>query len=136
MLTPQSQEASMQIVKTAAVLAAGMSIGALTSAVHSAPDHSLGMAMMSAIVDYQGTLVSGAGATAASRTSQGQYTVTFERDVSACSFAATSTFQSEMIGASADSAANVARVYSTFPMNGGGASASDSGFNLLVFCTK
>src|SRR6185437_12672333 len=53
-----------------------------------AADKTLGIALMSAIVDFQGTLISGSGATAASRTSEGQYTVMFDRDVSACTFAA------------------------------------------------
>jgi hypothetical protein len=106
-----------------------------TTPLHATPDDTLGVALMSAIVDSQGHLLSGSGATAAARTSQGQYTVTFVRDVSACTFAATSTFQGEMIGASAGSSANVAMVYSMSP-SGGGSSVSDSGFNLVVFCAQ
>lgn len=102
-----------------------------------APDRTLGIRLMSAIVDFQGTLIRGSGATAAARTSQGQYTVTFDRDVSACTFAATPTSQGEMIGASASGTdANVARVYSMIPTSGGGGTVSDTGFNLLVFCTQ
>jgi hypothetical protein len=54
-----------------------------------AADQTLGMALMGAYVDSNGALLSGAGATGASRTfDPGQYEVDFNRDVFGCFYSA------------------------------------------------
>lgn len=49
----------------------------------------LGMAMLSATVDSNGTIVRGAGATGGSYVGTGTYEVDFDRDVSGCTYAST-----------------------------------------------
>jgi hypothetical protein len=53
---------------------------------YAAADNSLGMALMSAAVTYQGQLVRGSGATAVSIISLGRYLVSFDRDVADCTW--------------------------------------------------
>jgi len=53
-----------------------------------APDGTLGMALMGAFVDSDGTLIRGAGATSVTFISTGQFVVEFNRDVSTCFYSA------------------------------------------------
>jgi hypothetical protein len=70
------------------VFVAALGCGAATS--EAGPgDSSLGMAVMSARVNFDGTLIDGAGATSAVATSPGIYEVVFERDVSGCTYSVT-----------------------------------------------
>src|SRR5688572_4789338 len=54
-----------------------------------AADQKLGMALMSAVVASDGTLVAGAGAVSVTRLNAGVYNVAFERSVVGCTFSVT-----------------------------------------------
>lgn len=49
-------------------------------------DKALGMAMMSAIVNLDGDLLGGAGATGSKKTATGRYEITFNRSVAGCTY--------------------------------------------------
>jgi hypothetical protein len=69
------------------VFAASAVFFALTAAPASqAADQTLGMAIMSAHVDYYGILKGGAGAVGASKQTNGQYFVAFNRSVEGCTY--------------------------------------------------
>ena len=54
-----------------------------------AADNTLGVALLSASVDANGALVRGSGVTNTSRITTGRYQVTFNRDVTQCTYSAT-----------------------------------------------
>lgn len=102
-------------------------------------DNTLGMAILSAVVNSDGTIARGAGATASSRIVTGQYEVDFGRDVSGCAYV--STVGSPTAGASARGQPTVA------PRSGNSdgvfVETQDSTgndyslpFHLIVFCAK
>jgi len=62
---------------TATLVAAPVSIRA-------APDQTLGMALLSAVVEANGTLISGTGVKNVTRTGVGGYLVQFDRSVAGC----------------------------------------------------
>ena len=76
----------MFLAGAAAALAVSIGVNALTSPAPAAADKSLGMAVMSAVIASNGTLVRGAGAVSATRLAAGSYTVTFNRSLADCSF--------------------------------------------------
>ena len=102
-------------------------------------DMTLGMTILSAVVNSDGTIARGAGATAASQLAKGEYEVDFDRDVSGCAYI--STAGSATAGAIAYGQSDVA------PRNGNANGvyvetlASDGtyysiAFHLIVFCAK
>ena len=104
-----------------------------------AADKTLGMALMSALVDSNGTVRGGTGVTSVTFLGTGNYRVFFERSVRDCTFSATvggepggATYVGPYANAGYDSEANAVRVY-TFLNNTTGFSAI---FHLLVFCHK
>lgn len=70
----------------------GILLGSLGGSLRAAPDKTLGMAMMFASVDFDGTLLGGAGAVSADQFTTGGYTVTFGRSVVGCTYHATQGF--------------------------------------------
>ena len=105
-----------------------------------AADNTLGMALMSAVVSSNGTLVRGSGSTAATRTGPANYYVTFERSVRDCAITASVGRTTAPGGyfygtASANYDAgspNVMYVLTRTPEGVG----ADNDFHLLVFCHK
>jgi len=100
----------------------------------------LGMAIMSAVVNADGTLARNAGATSATAFGSGQYEVIFERDVTACTYVAT-------IGLSATSGSSspgfVTVVGRAGAPNGIFVTTDDAtgaslnlGFHVIVFCNQ
>lgn len=88
-------------------------------------------------VNEDGTAGSGGGATAAARTAQGIYTVTFEGDVSACAYQATqvNTTGPGTISAQMTEGNNNQVTVRTFAENDEGLSAAtDRAFHLTVTC--
>jgi hypothetical protein len=104
-----------------------------------APDNTLGMALMAAeVVGANGSLIRGSGATGASRSSEGLYVVTFDRDVTECFYSATFT---NIIGL-----LNPGRTLQANTFNGNGVrvrllraaddTVVDADFQLIVFCPR
>ena len=62
---------------------------AAPAATRAAPDQTLGMALLSALVNSNGTLLGGAGATSSNRRATGLYDVFFNRSVLGCDYVAT-----------------------------------------------
>jgi hypothetical protein len=109
-----------------------------------APDNTLGMALMSATVASDGTLVHGSGATGTVKNSGlGDYTVTFERDLVGCSCTASaghSSIGSPVIAIIATAncpgaAANNLRVVTTTRLDTN-TLRLDIDFHAIVFCPK
>ena len=79
--------------KPVAFLAAalcGLLLAAATPSARAAPDQTQGMALMSAVVRLDGTLVSGSGVVSSDRFLAFDYRVTFTRSVQGCTFVASS----------------------------------------------
>jgi len=70
-------------------LALATAFVAAPAATRAAPDQTLGMALMSALVNSNGTLLGGAGATSSNQHSTGRYRVFFNRSVLGCGYVAT-----------------------------------------------
>ena len=114
-------------------LAAMLLLGAATThTAHAAPDNTLGVAILGALVKDDGTLLRGSGATGASNFATGAYAVTFNRDITNCTFAATPVGNSVVIRAVSTVGSNL-----QFNMNRlSDGSALNSTFSLVVFCPK
>lgn len=102
------------------------------------PDGTLGMAILSAVVANDGTVVRGAGVTGASSLSTGDYEVDFNRDVSACTYPAsigdTGAGVARGLIDVATRAGNPSGVFvQTFDLTG---AAANEPFQVLIFCTK
>jgi hypothetical protein len=65
-------------------LALTATLAASPAALDAAPDQTLGMALMSAVVEANGTLISGTGVKSVTRTGLGGYLVQFDRSVAGC----------------------------------------------------
>jgi hypothetical protein len=105
-----------------------------------APDDSLGMALMSAVVNDDGTLARGAGAVSSQKIDNGKVVVVFNRNVRECTYVATLGFANtnslgiggtvDVRGYSADVNAVLVLTSSTAP------SPSNMPFHLIVFCAR
>lgn len=111
----------------------------LAGPVYAAPDGTLGMALLGAAVNGDGTLTRGSGTTSATKLGgTGNYEVEFDRDLSTCFFVAT---VGPAGGGSSQGEVNVA-------LRGGNSSAvfvdtnesdgtaADKPFHLMVFCAR
>jgi hypothetical protein len=88
-MSENSKEYSMRS-KFLSALALTAALAASPAALEAAPDQTLGMAIMSALVEANGTLLSGAGAVSANRSiGTGFYQVFFNRSVLGCDYVAT-----------------------------------------------
>jgi len=65
-------------------LALTATLAASPAALEAAPDQTLGMAIMSALVAADGTLLRGTGVKTAERLDEGRYQITFNRSVAEC----------------------------------------------------
>lgn len=115
--------------------------GALAAApVAAAPDQTLGPALLSAVVDSDGSLARGAGAVSSARLGTGQYEVIFNRDVRDCTYGA--TVGSAATGGLAPSAASPARRLGqdngVFVRVSAGTTGNniDRPFHLTAFCVR
>jgi hypothetical protein len=125
-------------IVVAVTFAAGLTTGLLAvQPARTAPDRTLGMALLSAAVDSDGTLVHGAGVASSSRISAGTYLVRFDRNVRNCTSAAVHAGSSSLFGDinvvvawPSSPSANVT-VYTSNP---GG--PTNGPFHLIVFCAK
>jgi hypothetical protein len=115
----------------------------LASPASAAPDNTLGMALMSAVVNANGTLDRGSGVASSLRlgaAGSGTYEVLFDREVSTCTFVASlgnstfTTFLGEVSAVRRSGAGKENGVY-VETNNSAGASA-DKPFHLIVFCAK
>jgi hypothetical protein len=108
-----------------------------------AADKGLGMALMSAAVAYDGTLLSGAGAVSVTHNFTGTYLVFFQRDLTGCqavvspgSASSNASVQAGSatanIGPFVNSSTNHVEVF----LRSSAGSAGDAYFMLLVFCAK
>ena len=100
---------------------------------------SLGMAMLSATVDSNGTIVRGAGTTGSTYVGVGSYEVDFDRDVSGCTYASNigqtvSSGQSEGQSNVAPRSGNAEGVLVVTTDSAG--NSTDLPFHLIVFCAK
>ena len=118
-------------LKSAAIL--GVAIGGTLFAgpVAAAPDQTQGVALMSAIVNADGSLKSGTGVVSSERIDAGIYEVRFNRDIRDCVPVAT-VFEIGFAQLSEPAAGTLVNV-GTHTANGG---LSDFPFSLLVFCPK
>lgn len=103
------------------------------------PDGTLGMAILSAVVNSDATIARGAGTTGSIHLGTGLYEVDFNRDVSACMYDVTvgTTSDGSTTGVATDAtrAGNVSGVFvETFDATGG--ATNDKSFHLVVFCAK
>ncbi len=109
------------------------------SIILAAADGTLGMALMSAVVNSAGTLVRGSGVESAARTGTGTYRVRFTRSIANCT--ATANAGNSVVGGSNtliyaviyhwEETAFLVRMTSPLDI-----SASDAPFHLIVFCPK
>ena len=121
-------------------LALATAFVAAPAATRAAPDQTLGMALMSAVVNQDGMLLGGAGATSSARHSTGRYRVFFNRSVLGCDYVATqshfaslnhNTPLATIATAPGDSANSVWVV-----VQDGEATNVDRIFRMIVFCPK
>jgi hypothetical protein len=112
---------------------------AAPAAIRAAPDQTLGMALMSALVRQDGMLLGGAGATSSSRHQTGRYRVFFNRSVVGCDYVATQSHSNSLTHnpvaaiatAPGDSANSVWVV-----VRDGEQTDVDRIFRMIVFCPK
>ena len=114
---------------------------AVPASIRAAPDQTLGMAIMSAIVTAGGDLVGGAGAVSSvSTATTGFYTVKFNRNLQGCTCAAMHVGENAL-----DAAINVTAFCPTLGESDTVAvrtwsiandAAEDKPFHLIVFCRK
>jgi hypothetical protein len=135
----------MRNVILPAALAVALSVTPALAQTPQAADQTLGMALLSAAVRTDGTLMRGAGVTSVVREAVGLYTVTFNRSLTACMCVASigSFFDNDIVGPSPNNNATA-----TCPTANGNATASvrtgnanantqnDLPFHLIVFCPK
>jgi hypothetical protein len=129
-------------LKSAAIFTLlGFLLASLTGSLRAAPDDTLGMALMSATVGANGTLVRGSGATSAEKNGTGEYLVQFARSIANCSCAASvggnDPFVTYILTHAATAncpsfvAPDKAHIATSFDNT-----AVDRDFHLIVFCPK
>jgi hypothetical protein len=115
---------------TAAFIAGGLL--AVPHDSRAAADNTLGMALMAARVDADGTLLAGSGVTGVIYLGGGQYEIDFDRDVSKCFYSVTAYFP-RLLEAEPRTI-NVKGVFVLIENNS--QTAVDTRFDLTVFCNK
>jgi hypothetical protein len=116
----------------------------LPSAGTAAPDKTLGTALMSAVVTYQGQLVRGSGVTSVSNPNTGRYLVSFNRDITDCTWVLNpqteGSFAHGTFGPLNSYAANqllvVVEAITGATSNSVSFNAEPDDFNLIVFCAQ
>ena len=137
-LTRRKIRTSIAIVIAAVSLAGSVIAG--PNVKPAAADQTLGMALMSAVVNADGSLARGSGAVSSVRTTTGQYRVIFDRPIRDCTFTASGGGATP--GLSYLTTANVWSLPNDESGVGVITSANttaadiNSGFHLLVFCAR
>ena len=114
-------------------LAAVSTLATPTPQVEAAPDNALGMAMMAAYIEADGSFVRGSGVTANFKVGQGSYVVRFDRDVRQCFYSATPAFNGVLLSVQQHVDMRDVSVGGSDRSSGG---SMDTSFFLLVFCNK
>jgi hypothetical protein len=112
---------------------------AAPASTRAAPDQTLGMALMSALVKADGTLLGGAGATSSSQHATGRYRVFFNRSVVGCDYVATQSHSSSLThnppSAIATAPGDSANSVWVVVQDGEGTNVERI-FRMIVFCPK
>lgn len=109
-----------------------------------AADGTLGMALMSAVVTYTGDLVRGSGVSAISNPNLGEYVLTFDRDISQCTWVVSAAAEGDFAiadfgpnnGFGPNQLAVFVRSITGASSNSVSYAADRSDFNLIVFCSQ
>ena len=123
-------------------------IAAYRTPASAAADDTLGMAMMSASVNFNGTLAHGSGVISTQKTGTGSYTIVFERSIASCTCTATvggndgatsylysyfTTANCPGISKPVDTAEVFTSQYKSVSQT---IELTDTDFHLIVFCPK
>lgn len=98
-----------------------------------AADGTLGVALLAALVQSDGSLLSGSGATGATRLGTGTYEVDFNRDVTGCYYTAT-PFNAGFSIETEPRSGNPNGVFVSIQFRDG--TAADQQFYLIVYCGR
>jgi hypothetical protein len=104
-----------------------------------APDKTFGMALLSALVRFDGRLLFGSGVATTRREAVGNYRVRFDRPINTCVYVgapATDTTQTNRIvvlGLQQDKNSPFGLIVETFNLSG---APFDAGFSVIVYCNK
>jgi hypothetical protein len=127
----------------AALVATGLLAGPHDS--RAAADKTPGMALMSAVVTYNGQLVRGSGVLSVSNVATGRYLVSFDRNISDCTWVVNTQFAAGSFAYGdfgpnnsygADQLLVVIDAISGATSNSTSYKAENDDFNLIVFCAK
>jgi hypothetical protein len=132
-----SKEYSMRS-KSLLILALAAALVGAPASTRAAPDQTLGVALMSAVVNQLGTLLRGAGAVSATRNSTGNYRVIFNRQVlGKCTYVAMAEVGPMSGGAFARVDETVSNVNSVIVLTrNANNDEEDRAFELIAFCTQ
>ena len=116
-------------------LALTATLAASPAALDAAPDQTLGMALMSAVVEANGTLISGTGVKNVTRTGLGGYLVQFDRSVVGCTPVAglLANFYDNFVAVNHNPTTPDTFQVLTGEVFGSG---EDTRFSLIVFCGR
>lgn len=121
--------------KFLSTLALAATLAASPAALEAAPDQTLGMALLSAVVEANGTLISGTGVKNVTRTGVGGYLVQFDRSVAGCAPVASPlvNFYDNFVAVN-----HIPMPPDTFRVLTGEVlgSGEDTRFSLIVFCGR
>jgi len=124
--------------KSLLILVLASAFVAAPASTRAAPDQTLGVALMSAVVNQLGTLLRGAGAVSATRNGTGNYRVIFNREVlGKCTYVAMAEGGPMPGGAFARVDETVSNVNSVLVLTRNADNdEEDRGFELIAFCTQ
>lgn len=124
--------------KSLLALALATALVAAPASTRAAPDQTLGVALMSAVVNQSGTLLRGAGAVSATFIGTGTYRVIFNREVlGKCTYVAMAETGPMTGGAFVRVDETVTNVNSVLVQTRNAANAVEGrGFELIVFCAQ
>lgn len=100
-----------------------------------APDNGNGVAILSARVDADGTLLSGSGVTGVTKVGTGTYQVDFDREVTECMFSVTPADLRlpQVQPTTSDQNASTVTLWAQIGLN---ITSSDGQFYLLAYCSR
>ena len=124
--------------KSLFALALATALVAAPASIRAAPDQTLSMALMSAVVNQAGTLNRGVGAVSATRNSEGNYRVIFNREVlGKCTYVAMAETGPMPGGAFVRVIETVTNVNSVLVLTrNANNDEEDRSFELIVFCAQ
>jgi hypothetical protein len=124
---------------SAALVLAALALAGLSEPVDAAPDKTLGMALMSAVVNLDGTLIRGSGVVSVDHPSVAFYRVWFDRPINNCTGVAGPGNIPSYVYDGGQAAVNFTDAFPNSVVvktrNSSGAVA-DWPFHLIVFCTN